>query len=223
MFPGGCRHARPDRRAPGRFAASAQGERPRLRARHRLHPGRRHRDDLRRRDRDRPLRRAGRALRRRIRLSCAPGFEKLVDAGYQPEVAYFECLHELKLIVDLMYEGGLSYMWYSVSDTAEHGGYHAGDQHRHRRDPSRDRQDGCSKRSRTAPSPGAGFRRTATVGRRSPAGARPGAQPRDRRGRQEPAQADAVPRRQRSSTELDVPLFPSPASQPSVHPYQETP
>ena len=56
------------------------------------------------------------------------GFEKLVAAGYQPEVAYFECLHELKLIVDLMYEGGLGYMWYSVSDTAEHGGYHAGDQ-----------------------------------------------------------------------------------------------
>jgi ketol-acid reductoisomerase len=55
------------------------------------------------------------------------GFDKLVEAGYQPEVAYFECLHELKLIVDLMYEGGLSYMWYSVSDTAEHGGYHVGD------------------------------------------------------------------------------------------------
>jgi ketol-acid reductoisomerase len=55
------------------------------------------------------------------------GFEKLVEAGYQPEVAYFECLHELKLIVDLMYQGGLSYMWYSVSDTAEHGGYEAGD------------------------------------------------------------------------------------------------
>ena len=54
-------------------------------------------------------------------------FETLVDAGYQPEIAYFECLHELKLIVDLMYEGGLSYMWYSVSDTAEHGGYDAGD------------------------------------------------------------------------------------------------
>lgn len=54
------------------------------------------------------------------------GFETLVDAGYQPEVAYFECLHELKLIVDLMYQGGLSYMRYSVSDTAEHGDYHAG-------------------------------------------------------------------------------------------------
>src|SRR6516165_2645830 len=54
------------------------------------------------------------------------GFETLVDAGYQPEVAYFECLHELKLIVDLMYRGGLSYMRYSVSDTAEQGDYAAG-------------------------------------------------------------------------------------------------
>jgi ketol-acid reductoisomerase len=55
------------------------------------------------------------------------GFETLVDAGYQPEIAYFECLHEMKLIVDLMYEGGISYMNYSVSDTAEHGGYEGGD------------------------------------------------------------------------------------------------
>lgn len=54
-------------------------------------------------------------------------FETLVEAGYQPEVAYFECLHELKLIVDLMYRGGLSAMWHSVSDTAEHGGYAGGD------------------------------------------------------------------------------------------------
>jgi ketol-acid reductoisomerase len=54
------------------------------------------------------------------------GFDTLVDAGYQPEVAYFECLHELKLIVDLMYQGGLSYMRYSVSDTAEHGDYTGG-------------------------------------------------------------------------------------------------
>jgi ketol-acid reductoisomerase len=50
------------------------------------------------------------------------GFDTLVDAGYQPEVAYFECLHEMKLIVDLFYEGGMAYMWYSVSDTAEYGG-----------------------------------------------------------------------------------------------------
>ncbi len=55
-------------------------------------------------------------------------FETLVKAGYQPEIAYFECLHELKLIVDLLYQGGLSYMWYSVSDTAEYGGYVVGDE-----------------------------------------------------------------------------------------------
>src|SRR5262247_679771 len=54
------------------------------------------------------------------------GFETLVEAGYQPEIAYFECLHELKLIVDLFYQGGLSYMRYSVSDTAEYGDYTRG-------------------------------------------------------------------------------------------------
>jgi ketol-acid reductoisomerase len=54
------------------------------------------------------------------------GFETLVEAGYQPEVAYFECLHELKLIVDLIQQGGFSYMRYSVSDTAEHGDYTCG-------------------------------------------------------------------------------------------------
>jgi len=54
------------------------------------------------------------------------GFETLVEAGYQPEVAYFECLHEMKLIVDLMYEGGISKMYWSVSDTAEYGGYTRG-------------------------------------------------------------------------------------------------
>jgi ketol-acid reductoisomerase len=54
------------------------------------------------------------------------GFETLVEAGYQPEVAYFECLHELKLIIDLIYEGGLSWMRYSVSDTAEWGDYVSG-------------------------------------------------------------------------------------------------
>lgn len=54
------------------------------------------------------------------------GFEILVEAGYQPEIAYFECLHELKLIVDLFYEGGLAYMRYSVSDTAEWGDYASG-------------------------------------------------------------------------------------------------
>ena len=77
------------------------------------------------------------------------GFNTLVEAGYQPEIAYFECLHELKLIVDLIYDGGLSYMRYSVSDTAEYGDYTAGpkivdDEHARsnegspRQDPERD-------------------------------------------------------------------------------------
>src|SRR5262249_52739700 len=56
------------------------------------------------------------------------GFDTLVEAGYQPEIAYFECMHELKLIVDLIYRGGLNYMRYSVSDTAEWGDYTAGPQ-----------------------------------------------------------------------------------------------
>ena len=54
------------------------------------------------------------------------GFDTLVEAGYQPEIAYFECVNEMKLIVDLVYQGGLSYMRYSISDTAEHGDYTGG-------------------------------------------------------------------------------------------------
>lgn len=54
------------------------------------------------------------------------GFETLIEAGYQPEMAYFECMHEVKLIVDLFYQGGLSYMRYSVSNTAEYGDYSTG-------------------------------------------------------------------------------------------------
>ena len=54
------------------------------------------------------------------------GFETLTEAGYQPEVAYFECLHELKLIVDLMYEGGIAKQRWSISDTAEFGDYVSG-------------------------------------------------------------------------------------------------
>jgi len=54
------------------------------------------------------------------------GFEALVEAGYQPEIAYFEVLHELKLIVDLMYEGGIAKQRWSVSDTAEYGDYVSG-------------------------------------------------------------------------------------------------
>ncbi len=56
------------------------------------------------------------------------GFQTLVAAGYQPEIAYFECLHEVKLIVDQIYENGISYMHFSVSDTAEYGSYYAGKQ-----------------------------------------------------------------------------------------------
>src|SRR5258706_14067975 len=61
-----------------------------------------------------------------VRALIKAGFETLTEAGYQPEVAYFECLHELKLIVDLLYEGGFKYMRYSVSDTAEYGDYTRG-------------------------------------------------------------------------------------------------
>lgn len=54
------------------------------------------------------------------------GFEVLVEAGYQPESAYFECMHEMKLIIDLVNQGGLGYMRYSISDTAEYGDYSVG-------------------------------------------------------------------------------------------------
>ena len=66
------------------------------------------------------------------------GFETLVEAGYAPEMAYFECLHEVKLIVDLIYEGGIANMNYSISNTAEYGEYVSGPAHHHRRDQGRD-------------------------------------------------------------------------------------
>ena len=75
------------------------------------------------------------------------GFETLVEAGYQPEIAHLECMHELKLIVDLMYQGGLNYMRYSVSDTAEHGDYTGGP--RIVTDETRRRCGGCCVRSLT--------------------------------------------------------------------------
>ena len=65
------------------------------------------------------------------------GFETLVEAGYAPEMAYFECLHELKLIVDLIYEGGIANMNYSISNNAEYGEYVTGPEDRHRRDQGR--------------------------------------------------------------------------------------
>ena len=100
-------------------------DRPGLRQRHRRHPRRRDPHHLCRGNRDRPVRRTGRPLRRAAELVKA-GFETLVEAGYQPEMAYFECMHELKLIVDLFYQGGLNYMRYSVSNTAEYGDYTRG-------------------------------------------------------------------------------------------------
>ena len=61
-----------------------------------------------------------------VQLLIKAGFETLVEAGYAPENAYFECLHEMKLIVDLMYQGGMAAMRYSISDTAEYGDYVTG-------------------------------------------------------------------------------------------------
>ena len=69
------------------------------------------------------------------------GFETLVEAGYAPEIAYFECLHELKLIVDLIQEGGLAYMRFSVSDTAEYGDYSRGPRVVNQQTPRRDEED----------------------------------------------------------------------------------
>ena len=100
------------------------------------------------------------------------GFETLVKAGYQPEVAYFECLHELKLIVDLLYEGGLAGMRYSVSDTAEYGDYSAGPGSS--TTGSRPRWAASSPRSSRARSPASGSKRTTRAGPTSPACARPG-------------------------------------------------
>ena len=69
------------------------------------------------------------------------GFETLVEAGYQPEMAYFECLHEVKLIVDLMYEEGIAGMRYSISDTAEYGDVTRGPRIITSAHPRRDAQD----------------------------------------------------------------------------------
>ena len=120
------------------------------------------------------------------------GFETLVDAGYQPEIAYFECLHELKLIVDLMYQGGLNYMRYSVSDTAEHGDYTGGPQivtdetrkamkQMLERDPERHVRAGLDCRERGRP---------AVV---QQAARRPSSNQLDRAGRRAAARDDAVP------------------------------
>ena len=97
---------------------------PGLRQGDRRHSGGRDRDNLCRRDRDRPVRRTSRALRRRRRVGQG-GLRNARRSGLPAEMAYFECMHELKLIVDLFYQGGLNYA-HSVSNTAEYGDYTRG-------------------------------------------------------------------------------------------------
>ena len=85
-------------------------------------------------------------------------FETLVEAGYPQEIAYFECLHELKMIVDLMYQGGHNYMHFSVSDTAEYGSLSRRD--RIIDEHVRENMRACLRKSRTAPSPASGLPKT---------------------------------------------------------------
>ena len=105
------------------------------------------------------------------------GFETLVEAGYQPEMAYFECMHELKLIVDLFYQGGLNYMRYSVSNTAEYGDYTRGPRIVTDADQGRDEEDSATKSNR-ASSPANGFWKTKPT--------RPASKPRVVREREHP-------------------------------------
>ena len=107
------------------------------------------------------------------------GYETLVEAGYQPESAYFECLHELKLIVDLMYEEGITGMRFSVSDTAEYGDLTRGSAHHQRPGEGRD-EEGPRPRSRTAPSPPSGSRRTRSAVRATASCATPARSTRSR-------------------------------------------
>ena len=88
--------------------------------------------------RDRPVRRAGRCCAAASTALIQAGYETLVEAGYAPEMAYFECLHEVKLIVDLIYEGGIANMRYSISNTAEYGDYTRGPRIIDRRDARRE-------------------------------------------------------------------------------------
>ena len=122
------------------------------------------------------------------------GFETLVEAGYQPEVAYFECLHELKLIVDLMYEGGIAKQRWSVSDTAEYGDYVSGpriiDEH------VKENMKAVLADIRAARSPSASST-TRTPARRSSRRCGPRASAPDRGDRPRAAQADGLGRERR--------------------------
>ena len=122
----------------------------------------------------RPSRRRPRPTSSASRPCCAAasthlvqaGFETLVEAGYQPEIAYFECLHELKLIVDLMYEGGMAKMRDSISNTAEYGDYVTGPRIVTDETTRRDGAGSCGTSS-PASSPGTGSSRTRPARRTS--------------------------------------------------------
>jgi hypothetical protein len=119
------------------------------------------------------------------------GFETLVEAGYAPEMAYFECLHEVKLIVDLIYEGGIANMNYSISNTAEYGEYVTGP--RIVTSETKKEMKQVLRTSRPASTPRASSSRT---GRRPDAAVAPPPERRapDRNGRREAARDDAVDR-----------------------------
>ena len=119
-------------------------------------------------------------------------FETLVEAGYQPELAYFETMHELKLIVDLMYRGGLNFMRFSVSDTAEYGDYVSGPRIIDEQRP-RDDAGGPRATSRTGRSPNRWIAENDSGRARVRAPARGRPRPPDRAGRRAAARPDAVP------------------------------
>ena len=129
------------------------------------------------------------------------GFETLVEAGYQPEIAYFECLHELKLIVDLMWEGGLAGMRYSISDTAEYGDLTVGPEGRRRACPGEHAAHpaGHPRGSVRARPDHRGGGRPAAV----PGAARAGRRAPDREGRRAPALDDALDRPKRQGEGRD--------------------
>ena len=152
-----------------------------------------------------PSRKRPRAICSASRPCCAAacseliraGFETLVEAGYAPEIAYFECLHELKLIVDLIQEGGLGYMRFSVSDTAEYGDYtrgpriineqtRAGDEEDPLRNPVRPVRQGVDRREQDRP-------------QELPRHARSGARPAHRDGGPRAARDDDVPQEEEGS------------------------
>ena len=129
------------------------------------------------------------------------GFATLVEAGYQPEAAYFECLHEMKLIVDLMYEGGISKMYWSVSDTAEFGGYTRGPRLINDVDPPGDAQDpGRDPGRHVHPRAGRGDRRRQAELPQAPRGR---AERADRAGRGPAAPAHELAQRRRVTSSAE--------------------